>query len=102
MVGYRAGRVGELTRSSRSEFKMIWHQFSTVQFPSHQLAWEVCLVHLMGPPIFQRSVSSVSSSLSLVQFDIQFSKTPDGAPLGVLLGIPRRVPVKLSRKAPSQ
>ena len=32
----RAGRVRELTRSSLSKFKMVWHQFSTVQFPSHQ------------------------------------------------------------------
>ena len=36
----RAGRVRKLARSSRSKFKMVWHQFSTAQFPSHP----VCLV----------------------------------------------------------
>ena len=39
--GIRAGTVRELTRFSRSKFKMVWHQFSTVQFPSHQFVWEV-------------------------------------------------------------
>ena len=37
----RAGRVHELSRSSRSKFKMVLHQFSSVQFPSRQLAWKV-------------------------------------------------------------
>ena len=40
-VQSRAGRVRELTRPSHSKFKMIWHQFGTVQFPSHQFVWKV-------------------------------------------------------------
>ena len=40
-VRVRAGRARELTRSSRSKFIMVWHQFSTVQLPSLQLAWKV-------------------------------------------------------------
>ena len=36
-----AARVRELTRSSRPKFKKVWQQFSTVQFPSHQLDWKV-------------------------------------------------------------
>ena len=86
--------VLELTRSSCSRFKMVWHLFSLVQFSSHQYVWKVRSVHLMGPPILKRSVSSVPSSLSSVQFDVQFSGTPDGATFGVLLGIPGEVPVK--------
>ena len=31
----RAGRVLELARSSRPKFNLVWHQFSTVQFPRH-------------------------------------------------------------------
>ena len=31
-----AGRIRELSRPSRSKFKMIWHYFSTVRFPSYQ------------------------------------------------------------------
>ena len=49
---------------------------------------------LMESPILKRSVNSVQSPLSSVQFDVQFSGTPDGAAFGVLLGIPRRVPVR--------
>ena len=37
----RAKRVGELTRSLRSKFKMVWHRFSKVQFPSHHFGWKV-------------------------------------------------------------
>ena len=33
--------VRELTMSSRSKFKMVWHQFSTVQFPIHQFVGKV-------------------------------------------------------------
>ena len=57
----RAGRVHELTESSHSKFKMIWHQFSTVQFPSNQLVWKVCSVQFWacGP--------SASIQLSSVQ-----------------------------------
>ena len=29
---------------SRSKFEMVWHQFSTAQFPSHQFALKVCSV----------------------------------------------------------
>ena len=32
----RTGRFRELAMSSSSLFKMVWHQFRTVQFPSHQ------------------------------------------------------------------
>ena len=48
MLNTKAGTVRELTRSSRSKFKMVWHQFSTVQFPSHQFVWKVRTVQLMG------------------------------------------------------
>ena len=34
-----SSRVRELTRPS-SKFRIVLHQFSTVQFPSHQLVWE--------------------------------------------------------------
>ena len=40
MIWSRAGRVRELTRFFRSKFKMVWHQFITVQFPSHQFDWK--------------------------------------------------------------
>ena len=50
-VGTRAGRVRELTRSSRSKFKMVWHQFSSVQFPSHQFVRKVRSVQFLGSPI---------------------------------------------------
>ena len=36
LIIIRAGRVRELMTSSRSKFKMAWHQFSTVQFTSDQ------------------------------------------------------------------
>ena len=42
----KAGRVRELKRSSRSEFKMVSHQFNTVQFPSNQFVWKVRSVQL--------------------------------------------------------
>ena len=45
-VGSRARRILEFTRSTRSEFKMVLHQFITVQFPSHQFVWKVCSVQL--------------------------------------------------------
>ena len=41
MAIIRAGRVHELSRSSRSKFKMVLHQFISVQFSSRQLAWKV-------------------------------------------------------------
>ena len=72
----RAGRVCELTRPSRSKFKMVWHQFSAVQFPSHRFVWKVSLVHFMRFPVLKSSVSSVSCSLTSVQFDVQFSGSP--------------------------
>ena len=34
----RAGRVRELPRSSRSRFKMVWHQYSTWKVRSIQFA----------------------------------------------------------------
>ena len=37
----RVGKVRELTRTSRSKFEMVWHRFSTVQFPSRQFVWKV-------------------------------------------------------------
>ena len=59
MSATRAGRVRELTRSSRSKFKMVWHQFSTVQFPCLQLVWKVRSV--------QFGASSASVQFSSVQ-----------------------------------
>ena len=46
-----AGRVRELSRSSRLQFRMVWHQFNTVQFPSHHFVWEVCSIQfgVRGP-----------------------------------------------------
>ena len=35
LLSTRPWRDRERTRSSRSKFKLVWHQFSTVQFPSH-------------------------------------------------------------------
>ena len=37
----RAGRVRELAGSARSELKLVWYQFSTVQFPRHQFVWKI-------------------------------------------------------------
>ena len=34
------GRVRELTRSSRSKLEVVWHQFSTVQFSTHQFVYK--------------------------------------------------------------
>ena len=47
----RAGRLRELVRSSRSKFKLVWRQFSTVQFPRHQFVWKVRSVQFgaLGP-----------------------------------------------------
>ena len=66
----RAGRVRKLARSCRSRFRMAWHQLSTAKLSSQLLVWKVRLVDLMAPLILKRSVSSVQSSLSLVQFDV--------------------------------
>ena len=57
----RAGRVRELPRSSRSRLKMVWHQFSIVQFPSHQFVWKARSVQVgaRGP---NASVQSVQFS----------------------------------------
>ena len=43
LVVSRARKVREHTRSSRSMFKMVYHQFSAVQFPSHQSVLNLCL-----------------------------------------------------------
>ena len=37
----RAVRARKLTRFSCPKFKLVWHQFSTVQFHSHRLLWKV-------------------------------------------------------------
>ena len=51
-LGREQGRESSLTyTSSGSMFKMVWHQFSAVQFPNHQFVWKARSVHLMGPPI---------------------------------------------------
>ena len=42
----RAGRVRELTKSSRSKFKIVWRQFNADQFLGHQLVWKVRSVQL--------------------------------------------------------
>ena len=42
----RAGRVRELTKSSRSKFKIVWRQFNADQFIGHQLVWKVRSVQL--------------------------------------------------------
>ena len=47
----RAGKICELTRSSHSKFTIVWHQFITVQLPSHQFVWKVRSVRLLGSPI---------------------------------------------------
>ena len=63
----RAGRVRELARSSRSKFTLVWHQFSTVQFPRHQFVWKV-LSTQFGSPGPSASVQSVQfSSVHSVQ-----------------------------------
>ena len=89
----RAGTVHELSKSSRSKFKMVLHQFSSVQFLSHKFVQKVQFSSVRSRPlILKSSVSSVRNHA------VQFSSvgTPDGAAFGVLLGIPRRVslPVK--------
>ena len=56
----RTGRVRELTKSSRSKFKMVWHQVSTVQLPSNQIVWKVCSV--------QFGAWEPSASAQFVQF----------------------------------
>ena len=45
----RAGRVRELTRSSRSKFKIVSYQFSTVQFPSLHFDWKARSVQFGAP-----------------------------------------------------
>ena len=47
-IVYRARRVRELARPSRSKLKMVCRQFSTVQFLCHQYVLKVRSVHLMG------------------------------------------------------
>ena len=44
MIITRTGRVRELTRSSRSKFKMIRYQFSAAQVSSFNIFWKVCNV----------------------------------------------------------
>ena len=70
-------------------------KFSSVQFPSHHFAWKVQFSSVHGrSQNLKSSISSVQSSSASVQFDVQFSGTPNGAEFGVLLGNPRRVPVR--------
>ena len=45
----RAGRVRELPRSSRPKFKLVWHQFSNVQFARHRFVWKVRSVQFGAP-----------------------------------------------------
>ena len=59
-VWSRAGRVRELARS-RSKFKLVWHQFSTVQLSIHHFVWKV---HLFS----SGHRGQVFSSFSSVQF----------------------------------
>ena len=49
----RAGRVRELTRSSPSNFKIVWRQFNTVQLTSEQFVWKARSVHLIGASNFE-------------------------------------------------
>ena len=42
----RAGRVCELTKSSRSKFEVVWRQFNADQFLGHQLFWKARSVQL--------------------------------------------------------
>ena len=58
----RAGRVRELARS-RSKFKLVWHQFSTVQLSIHHFVWKL---HLFSSG--HRGQVSPFSSFSSVQF----------------------------------
>ena len=60
ILSTRAGRVRELKRSSRSKFKMVWYQFNTVQFPSHQFVWKVRTVQFR---VWGRSASVQFSSV---------------------------------------
>ena len=88
---------GLLVQSSK------WFGISSVQVSSLVTSLSGKFVRFInGAPILECLVSSVSSSVSSVQFDIHFNETPDGAPFGVLLGIPRRVAIKLSRKVPNE
>ena len=59
----RAGRVRELARSSHSKVKLVWHQFSIVQFPRHQFVWKARSV--------QFGATGPSASVQLVQFSSQ-------------------------------
>ena len=65
----RAGRVRELTRPSRSKFKMVWHQFGTAQFSSHQFVWKVCSAQFRHgnqvPPFSSVQARFSASSLQL-------------------------------------
>ena len=71
-VATRAGRVRELMRSFRSKFKMVWQQFSTVQFPGHQFVRKVRSVQFgtWGPSasVQFNSVQARFSPLSLQLF----------------------------------
>ena len=71
-------------------------QYYSVQFPSHQFVWKILSVHLM-----------VCNLNTFSQFTSKFTKFhsveyPGGAAFGVLLGIPRRVPVKLTWEVSSK
>ena len=61
-VWSRAGRVRGLARS-RSKFKLVWHQFSTVQLSIHHFVWKI---HLFSSG--HRGQVSPFSSFSSVQF----------------------------------
>ena len=53
-------RAGEIVRSYRSKFKLVSHQFSTVQFPRHQFVWKVRSVQFAAP--------GPSASVQFIQF----------------------------------
>ena len=59
-VDNRAGGVLELTKSSRSKFKIVCNQFSTVQFLSHQFVFKVRSV--------QFGTGGTSASVQFLQF----------------------------------
>ena len=61
MVGGRAGRVRELTRSFRPKFKMVWHHFSAYSSV------------LYSPSLLESSFSSVRGTVAKCFRSVQFS-----------------------------
>ena len=65
----RVGRGRRLTWSSRSKFKAVGHQFSTVQFPSHRVCLESSFSSVRG------TGAKCLRSVRLVQFSSFSSRT---------------------------